>query len=91
MAGYLKAHNGSWAVALACYNAGSGATATALTYGANWLAHLPLRLRTILPPFLGMEVRHEEAFKTVDGSVLCSNVAYPGLAGRVGDQLFTSI
>ena len=41
MAGYLKAHNGSWAVALACYNAGTGAVQTALSYGSDWIAHLP--------------------------------------------------
>ena len=53
MAGYLKAHNGSWAVALACYNAGSGATATALTYGANWIAHLPAETQNYIASILG--------------------------------------
>jgi Transglycosylase SLT domain len=42
MAGYLKVYNNSWALALACYNAGSNATAYAFkTYGDAWLAHLP--------------------------------------------------
>ena len=53
MASYLKAHNGSWAVALACYNAGSGATATALTYGADWIAHLPAETQNYIASILG--------------------------------------
>jgi soluble lytic murein transglycosylase-like protein len=53
MAGYLKAHNGSWSVALACYNAGSGAVQTALSYGASWLAHLPLETQNYIASILG--------------------------------------
>ncbi len=53
MAGYLKAHNGSWALALACYNAGSGAVQSALAYGTNWLAHLPLETQNYIASILG--------------------------------------
>ena len=57
MAGYLKAHNGSWAIALACYNAGTGAVQTALSYGASWYAHLPLETQNYITSILGMGVQ----------------------------------
>lgn len=57
MAGYLKAHSGSWSVALACYNAGTGATATALSYGASWLVHLPLETQNYITSILGTGVQ----------------------------------
>jgi hypothetical protein len=54
MAGYLKTYQGSWALALACYNAGSGATAYALkTFGNDWLAHLPLETQDYIRNITG--------------------------------------
>ncbi len=58
MAGYLKLYNGSWALALACYNAGTGATAYALRmYGNSWYAHLPLETQDYITAILGSGVQ----------------------------------
>ena len=57
MAGYLKMYSGSWSLALACYNAGTGAVKTALSYGASWYAHLPLETQNYITSILGMGVQ----------------------------------
>jgi soluble lytic murein transglycosylase-like protein len=58
MAGYLKMHGGSWALALACYNAGTGRVRQALAdYGAGWYAHLPLETQHYITAILGNEGR----------------------------------
>ncbi|MDQ2887762.1 MAG: transglycosylase SLT domain-containing protein [Chloroflexota bacterium] len=57
MAGYLKMHGGSWALALACYNAGSGAVSQALAnYGADWYAHIPAETQRYITAILGSGV-----------------------------------
>ena len=54
MAGYLKIYSGSWPLALACYNAGSGAVRQALaSYGANWYAHMPAETQRYITAILG--------------------------------------
>jgi soluble lytic murein transglycosylase-like protein len=54
MAGYLKMYSGSWALALACYNAGSGRVKQTLAaYGANWLEHMPLETQQYITAILG--------------------------------------
>jgi soluble lytic murein transglycosylase-like protein len=54
MAGYLKKYSGSWALALSCYNAGSGATSYALkTFGNDWLAHMPVETQNYVASILG--------------------------------------
>jgi soluble lytic murein transglycosylase-like protein len=58
MAGYLKMYNGSWALALACYNAGSGRVKEALTdYGANWYASMPAETQHYITAILGNEAQ----------------------------------
>ncbi len=58
MAGYLKMYNGSWPLALACYNAGSGRVKQALAdYGADWYAHLPAETQRYITAILGNEVQ----------------------------------
>jgi len=57
MAGYLRMYNGSWALALSCYNAGTGATAYAVkTYGNDWLNHMPAETRNYVAAILGQGV-----------------------------------
>jgi len=54
MAGYLRIYNGSWPLALACYNAGSGRVKEVLTdYGADWYAHLPAETQRYITAILG--------------------------------------
>lgn len=54
MAGYLRTYGGDWAKALACYNAGSGATAYAIaTYGASWYEYMPLETQNYILAILG--------------------------------------
>jgi soluble lytic murein transglycosylase-like protein len=54
MAAYLKMYHGSWALALACYNAGTARVKQALAaYGANWYAHLPLETQRYITAILG--------------------------------------
>jgi soluble lytic murein transglycosylase-like protein len=54
MAGYLKIYSGSWPLALACYNAGSGAVRQALAnYGASWYAHMPAETQQYITAILG--------------------------------------
>src|SRR6266487_197910 len=54
MAGYLKMFSGSWALALACYNAGSGRVKQVLaSYGDAWLSHLPLETQNYVHNILG--------------------------------------
>jgi len=54
MAGYLKRFSGSWSLALACYNAGSGRVKQALaSYGDAWLSHLPLETQNYVHNILG--------------------------------------
>jgi soluble lytic murein transglycosylase-like protein len=54
MAGYLKIYNGSWALALACYNAGTSRVKQVLTdYGSDWYAHLPLETQHYITAILG--------------------------------------
>jgi len=54
MAGYLKIYSGSWPLALACYNAGSGAVRQALAnYGASWYAYMPAETQRYITAILG--------------------------------------
>ncbi len=54
MAGYLKMYGGSWPLALACYNAGSGRVKEALAvYGASWYAHMPAETQQYITAILG--------------------------------------
>ena len=54
MASYLKMYNGSWPLALACYNASTGETAHVLkTFGNDWYAHLPLETQNYITAITG--------------------------------------
>ena len=54
MAGYLKIYGGSWPLALACYNAGSGRVKEALAdYGASWYVHMPAETQQYITAILG--------------------------------------
>jgi soluble lytic murein transglycosylase-like protein len=54
MAGYLKMYSGSWPLALACYNAGSGRVKEVLAdYGASWYAYIPLETQQYITAILG--------------------------------------
>ena len=53
MSEYLRMYDGSWSLALACYNAGPGATAFALkTYGTDWLNHMPAETQIYIADIL---------------------------------------
>jgi hypothetical protein len=53
MAGYLKLYHGNWALALACYNAGTGTVKAVLSYGTAWYTHLPFETQHYIASILG--------------------------------------